>query len=258
MIVDRITHTVTEKSRLKKMIKTLEYMKKEATRLSLDRVSSNCDLWIDQLNSLKELLRCLGLLETDESISAYINMNEFIREIDSYKQAIEKKAANPNAEQAESAPDMVNHPSHYEKGIGHIECINLLEILVRGYSGIAAGCLMQAKYLYRAGSKIDALEDVKKWQFYLKHFYKLAKADALPGETKPDSMLSASFLNRSVKSIGEIETLQREFTFDKPEEWKPLIGKIVSTVANLESFSDVEVALDATDQLLNLMSATTK
>ena len=66
--------------------------------------------------------------------------------------------------------DRVNHPSYYEKGNGHTESIYLLSILTERFSGIYAGCVMQAKYLYRAGSKSEegisifekAVEDIKK------------------------------------------------------------------------------------------------
>lgn len=65
--------------------------------------------------------------------------------------------------------ETVNHPDHYKKG-DRIECIELLDIITKGYEGIAAFDIGQVKYLYRAGSKFNdpkqkakkALEDVNK------------------------------------------------------------------------------------------------
>lgn len=54
--------------------------------------------------------------------------------------------------------DMVNHPPHYKKY--SIECIEITEHL--------SFCLGNAvKYIYRAGEKGDAIEDIKKALWYL-------------------------------------------------------------------------------------------
>ncbi len=54
--------------------------------------------------------------------------------------------------------DMVNHPPHYKKY--SIECIEITEHL--------SFCLGNAvKYIYRAGEKGDAVEDIKKAVWYL-------------------------------------------------------------------------------------------
>ncbi len=57
-------------------------------------------------------------------------------------------------------PDMVNHPPHYNSHPSGVECITVTEHM--------NFCIGNAvKYLWRAGSKGDALEDLKKAQFYV-------------------------------------------------------------------------------------------
>lgn len=56
--------------------------------------------------------------------------------------------------------DMVNHPPHYTSHPSGVECIDVVEHL--------NFCLGNAvKYIWRAGLKGDALEDLKKARFYL-------------------------------------------------------------------------------------------
>lgn len=59
-----------------------------------------------------------------------------------------------------SKSDMVNHPPHY--AVGGLECIDVIESLGLGYH---LGQVL--KYLWRAGRKGDALEDLKKARWYL-------------------------------------------------------------------------------------------
>ena len=54
--------------------------------------------------------------------------------------------------------DMVNHPPHYKDASG-IECIEVTKYM----SFLGGNCF---KYLYRAGSKSDAIEDLKKAAWY--------------------------------------------------------------------------------------------
>lgn len=58
----------------------------------------------------------------------------------------------------EPVPDMVNHPPHYKDASG-IECIEVTKYM----SFLGGNCF---KYLYRAGSKGDAIEDLKKAAWY--------------------------------------------------------------------------------------------
>lgn len=57
--------------------------------------------------------------------------------------------------------DSVNHPSHYTSHPSKIECITITEHL-----NFCVGNAM--KYLWRAGLKNDALEDLKKAEWYIK------------------------------------------------------------------------------------------
>lgn len=60
----------------------------------------------------------------------------------------------------EAVPDMVNHPPHYTTG--GIETIDFIEAKQLDYH---LGNVV--KYVARAGRKIDAMEDLKKAQWYL-------------------------------------------------------------------------------------------
>ena len=58
------------------------------------------------------------------------------------------------------ASDPVNHPSHYTSHPSGIECIDVVEHLpfLRGNA---------IKYLWRAGSKGDTVQDLRKAVFYI-------------------------------------------------------------------------------------------
>lgn len=76
---------------------------------------------------------------------------------------------------SESKPkekDMVNHPSHYNKG--GIECLEVIKaILGDKYEGFLIGNVI--KYIYRYPDK-NGLEDCKKARFYLDEFIKEAES----------------------------------------------------------------------------------
>lgn len=63
----------------------------------------------------------------------------------------------------EDTSSAVNHPSHYAAGRKY-EPIDVIEDWELGFS---LGNVI--KYISRAGRKIDALEDLKKAQFYLNY-----------------------------------------------------------------------------------------
>lgn len=73
-----------------------------------------------------------------------------------------------------SKPDMVNKPPHYKDASG-IEC---KEITCHRKMPFSLGNAI--KYLYRAGSKGDLLEDLKKAEWYLRVAY--LNSEALPVE----------------------------------------------------------------------------
>ncbi len=60
--------------------------------------------------------------------------------------------------------DPVNHPSHYTNG--EIECIDAIRVAL-GRDGFIAYCRGNAiKYMWRAGLKGDAAEDMRKAAWY--------------------------------------------------------------------------------------------
>lgn len=71
--------------------------------------------------------------------------------------------------------DPVNHPSHYNSHPSGVECITVTEHM--------SFCLGNAvKYIWRAGLKDDALQDLKKARFYLdREIAKREKATARRG-----------------------------------------------------------------------------
>ena len=63
------------------------------------------------------------------------------------------------------APDLVNHPAHYEQSCS-LECIQVME-LVFGAEAIKHFCMCNAfKYMWRYKHK-NGLEDLKKARWYL-------------------------------------------------------------------------------------------
>lgn len=152
--------------------------------------------------------------------------------------------------------ERVNHPSHYEKGNGHTECIYLLSILTERFSGIYAGCVMQAKYLYRAGSKVEegiglvskTIEDIKKFKFY---WGKIC-------ENKMECIKSMKPRFNPLMEKVLIEKLVNEFTFDKPEWEKPYYENIITNIITLELPSQIESVMDYLNILIYKLSETLK
>lgn len=67
-------------------------------------------------------------------------------------------------------PDMVNHPSHYNRGT--YECIDIIEDLDLGYHlGNAF------KYMYRAGHKGDKVTDLKKAVWFINRLIEVLEHD---------------------------------------------------------------------------------
>ena len=75
--------------------------------------------------------------------------------------------------EAGEADDPVNHPSHYTGHPSGIECIQVTEHM--------NFCLGNAiKYLWRAGSKGDAVEDLKKARWYVDR--EIARLEQMRGD----------------------------------------------------------------------------
>ena len=69
--------------------------------------------------------------------------------------------------------DMVNHPQHYKTG--KIECIDCISAVVNMYDGEQAYDAGQViKYLYRAPTKQNFMQDLKKAQWYLNRLIEVA------------------------------------------------------------------------------------
>lgn len=76
-------------------------------------------------------------------------------------------------ELAGSPYDMVNHPQHYKTG--KIECIDCISAVVNMYDGEQAYDVGQViKYLYRAPTKMNFMQDLKKAQWYLNRLIEVA------------------------------------------------------------------------------------
>lgn len=57
--------------------------------------------------------------------------------------------------------DLVNHPPHYKNHPSGVECIEITRHMNFNLGNAV-------KYIWRAGLKSDALEDLKKAEFYIK------------------------------------------------------------------------------------------
>ncbi len=67
--------------------------------------------------------------------------------------------------------DLVNHPKHYTQHPSGVECIDITE----HYNFNVGNCI---KYLWRAGLKDDAIQDLEKAAWYLnREIEKRKKAD---------------------------------------------------------------------------------
>lgn len=150
----------------------------------------------------------------------------------------------------------VNHPSYYEKKVNdnrvHPECIELLEVITRGFPGILALDAGQLKYCYRFGSKAEeglsrkekAAEDTRKIVWYMKDFtnrfydYKIE-------EVEEDSYF---------KTITVL--VAEEFAFDKPESIKPAVRKLITMVmrAKTNHYDETEL-VHASENLVKAVEA---
>ncbi len=74
------------------------------------------------------------------------------------------------------AVDMVNNPPHYTSHPSGVECIQVTE-----HYGFCIGSAI--KYLWRAGLKGDAVEDLKKAVWYINR--EIAKREQLHEKEKP-------------------------------------------------------------------------
>lgn len=78
-------------------------------------------------------------------------------------------------EDAQPAPDMVNHPPHYQSDNG-IECIDAIRAAL-GHDGFVSYCTGNAiKYLWR--DKTDRVEDLRKAAWYLDRAIQEVSGDA--------------------------------------------------------------------------------
>lgn len=84
--------------------------------------------------------------------------------------------------------DMVNHPPHYKDASG-IECIEVTKYM----SFLGGNCF---KYLYRAGSKGDAIEDLKKAAWYAERAHE--QKEVVSHQLLEDIWLISSHRSRNI------------------------------------------------------------
>lgn len=71
--------------------------------------------------------------------------------------------------------ETVEHPQHYNQG--NIECIDAMESAF-GADEVASFCKLNAfKYLWRAGDKINTVEDLKKARWYIDKIIEIQTRD---------------------------------------------------------------------------------
>ncbi len=155
----------------------------------------------------------------------------------------------------------VNHPSHYEKGDGHIECIDLLALISKGYKDIYANEVGQSKYLYRMGSKAEAdltkeqkaCQDVKKSIWYLKDFAARVVRVCKENSDK-DFQMVVYYGNGKYYDPFEADLIAKEFTYDKPEAIKETIAQAIKLIYCFHSLSDVREAISLLEKVVKTMS----
>lgn len=149
--------------------------------------------------------------------------------------------------------ETVNHPDHYKKG-DRIECIELLDIITKGYEGIAAFDIGQVKYLYRAGSKFNdpkqkakkALEDVNKFTFYIKDFMNRALTTLRYDPEfflKYNLELPKGFSCSESKNECVLNAVALEFKFDKPKEIQSDFDNLIIKLSQIVNLNDVKIVL---------------
>lgn len=150
----------------------------------------------------------------------------------------------------------VNHPSYYEKKVNdnrvHPECIELLEVITRGFPGILALDAGQLKYCYRFGSKAEgglsrkekAAEDTRKIVWYMKDFTKRFY------DYKIEEVDEDSYFKTITVLVGE------EFAFDKPESIKPAVRKLIAMIMRAKTnHYDAEGLVHAAEELVRAVEA---
>lgn len=71
--------------------------------------------------------------------------------------------------------ETVEHPQHYNQG--NIECIDAMESAF-GVDEVTSFCKLNAfKYLWRAGDKINTVEDLKKARWYIDKIVEIQTRD---------------------------------------------------------------------------------
>lgn len=71
--------------------------------------------------------------------------------------------------------ETVEHPQHYNQG--NIECIDSMESAF-GADEVSSFCKLNAfKYLWRAGDKINTVEDLKKARWYIDKIIEIQTRD---------------------------------------------------------------------------------
>ena len=71
--------------------------------------------------------------------------------------------------------ETVEHPQHYNQG--NIECIDAMESAF-GADEVSSFCKLNAfKYLWRAGDKINTVEDLKKARWYIDKIIEIQTRD---------------------------------------------------------------------------------
>lgn len=150
----------------------------------------------------------------------------------------------------------VNHPSYYEKKSNdnrvHPECIELLEVITRGFPGLLALDAGQLKYCYRFGSKAEeglsrkekAAEDTRKIVWYMKDFTKRFY------DYKIEEVDEDSYFKTITVLVGE------EFAFDKPESIKPAVRKLITMIMRAKTnHYDAEGLVHAAEELVRAVEA---
>lgn len=121
--------------------------------------------------------------------------------------------------------DDVNHPQHYA-GQGKVECIDFIELMIKDYNAIIAGCLFVViKYTWRSHNK-NGKQDIEKALWYAEKA--VSKLDDY--RDCVSCPISSAKLDPSEMQIvfDGIEEVQKTLTDEEAEYFRTIIACIIN------------------------------
>ena len=166
----------------------------------------------------------------------------------------------------------VEHPTYYNST--RMECIEMLDRICEGYSGVAAFDIGQCKYLNRAGLKAEegyskyekGLEDLNKFRFYLNDFFQRAcrkyyeeqgeVVDSAIARSEVNIELPEGFYCRKTSSKLEKRLVAMQFAAGRSRETREEailcdhFEDVIRSIWCMRTFMDLRFAIDNLNSLI--------